>query len=65
MDETLPWVQQWHNELDPEYGERPDDCFATFLQTQRQELGLSAEAVRDWQSPAGSRRCGCRPVQAG
>ena len=64
MDELLPWVQQWHNGIDPEYGERLGDFFATFLQTQRQELGLTAEAVRAWQPPAGSRRRGRRSIRA-
>src|SRR6185436_6801785 len=39
--ELLPWIQQWHNELDPEYGLRMGDYFAQFLDGELATLGLS------------------------
>jgi hypothetical protein len=44
-----PWLIQWHNELDPETGERLGQYFAQFAESQCQELGFSPEEVRAWQ----------------
>lgn len=38
--ELLPWLKQWHNDPDPEYGIRMGDFFATFLEEQAHLLGL-------------------------
>ena len=29
--ELLPWLKQWHNEVDPEFGERMGDYFEGFV----------------------------------
>jgi hypothetical protein len=44
-----PWLIQWHNDLDPETGERLGQYFAQFAEGQCQELGFSPEEVRAWQ----------------
>ena len=60
-----PWLIQWHNELDPEMGERLGQYFAQFAESQCQELGFSPEEVRAWQptSTAGPGRRGRRRSQ--
>ncbi|MQM38294.1 hypothetical protein KBTX_02304 [wastewater metagenome] len=55
MDELLPWVQQWHSTPDPEFG-RMDEFFETYLTGQLQELGLTRDAIRQWQPPQTRRR---------
>ena len=44
-----PWLLQWHNELDPELGERLGDYFVRYTEAQCQELGFSQEEVLAWQ----------------
>jgi hypothetical protein len=60
-----PWLIQWHNDLDPETGERLGQYFAQFAESQCQELGFSPEEVRAWQpnSTAGPGRRGRRRTQ--
>jgi len=60
-----PWLLQWHNDLDPETGERLGSYFAQFAENQCQELGFSPEEVRAWQpaTTAGTGRRGRRRSQ--
>jgi hypothetical protein len=46
--ELLPWIQQWHNELDPEYGLRMGDYFAQFLDGELATLGLTRAQLEAW-----------------
>ncbi|MEK9509025.1 BREX-2 system adenine-specific DNA-methyltransferase PglX [Gemmatimonadota bacterium Y43] len=48
LDELVPWLKQWHNELDPQYGQRMGDYFASFVETQARSLGLSLDELRGW-----------------
>lgn len=48
LDELVPWLKQWHNELDPKYGQRMGDYFASFVETQARSLGLSLDELRSW-----------------
>jgi hypothetical protein len=43
-----PWLLQWHNDFDPETGERLGQYFTKFAESQCQELGFSPEEVRAW-----------------
>ncbi len=56
MHELLPWLLQWHNEMDPEYGERMGDYYQNFLLEELRELGLSMDALGSWQPPAKTKR---------
>jgi hypothetical protein len=60
-----PWLIHWHNDLDPETGERLGQYFAQFAESQCQELGFSPEEVRAWQpnSTAGPGRRARRRTQ--
>jgi hypothetical protein len=56
----LPWVQQWHNDPDPGFdGLRMGDYFASFVQAQCGELGLTLDDLRAWRPTA--RKAGSRP----
>jgi hypothetical protein len=35
MAEIMPWVRQWHNEVDPSFGQSPADAYDEFLTAQR------------------------------
>ncbi len=48
--ELLPWLQQWHNEPDPDHGGlRLGDYFAGFLDEEARGLGLTRESLAVWQ----------------
>ena len=53
LQENLPWLKQWHNEIDPEYNQRLGDFFEIFLHSQLSELGLTEDDLRSW-TPAKS-----------
>ena len=37
--ELLPWLKQWHNEIDPEYNQRMGDFFESFIDQELHRLG--------------------------
>lgn len=55
LDQLLPWIHQWHPEIDPEYNETAGTSFQTLLESEAQELGLTLEQIRNWTPPAKQR----------
>jgi hypothetical protein len=53
--ELLPWLKQWHNDVDPEFGVPMGDYFEGFLQEEARNLGLTLDEIRAWQPPQKSR----------
>jgi N-6 DNA Methylase len=53
--ELLPWLKQWHNEVDPEFGYPMGDYFEAFVQEEARNLGLTIEQIRTWTPPEKSR----------
>ncbi|WP_142391430.1 BREX-2 system adenine-specific DNA-methyltransferase PglX, partial [Mycobacterium sp. ENV421] len=57
LNELLPWVQQWHNEIDPEFGESVADTIADELTTRLAEHHLTVTELRSWRpEPTGRGR---------
>lgn len=54
--ELVPWLRQWHNDLDPATGLRLGDYFAGYVEEQVRELGMTVDALRAWTPPAPPRR---------
>jgi len=52
LDQLLPWIHQWHPEIDPEYDETAGTSFQTLLESEAQELGITLEDIRAWKPPA-------------
>ena len=52
LDQLLPWIHQWHPEVDPEFGETAGQSFETMLKADAHELGLTLEDIRAWEPPA-------------
>jgi hypothetical protein len=48
IQELLPWVLQWHNDYDPDSGQRMGEYFASFLGEEARALGLTLDALRAW-----------------
>jgi len=51
LHENLPWLKQWHNDIDPEYHQRLGDFYETFLRSELATLGLTEEDLRAWIPP--------------
>jgi hypothetical protein len=65
LAELMPWLKQWHNDIDPVYNERMGDFFDIFLQGQLQQHGLTRDDLNTWQPPATIRRRGRRQRASG
>jgi hypothetical protein len=48
LDQLLPWIHQWHPEIDAEFGETAGQSFQTMLEHDAHELGLTLEDIRNW-----------------
>ncbi|MBY0455743.1 MAG: BREX-2 system adenine-specific DNA-methyltransferase PglX, partial [Gemmataceae bacterium] len=56
LDQLLPWIHQWHTEIDAEFGETAGQSFQAMLAHDAHELGLTLEAVRTWTPPEKTRK---------
>ena len=56
LDELLPWVHQWHPEVDDDLGMSTGEYLQGLLDAQLAQHGLTLSAVRAWQPPAPVRR---------
>lgn len=55
LHEIMPWVQQWHGELDPAYGVSLGDFAAQEVEQRRSRLGVSFDDLVAWQPPKAAR----------
>ena len=58
--ELLPWLKQWHNDVDPEFGLPMGDYFEGFLQEESRNLGLTLDEIKAWQPAQRARGRGRR-----
>ena len=56
--ELVPWLEQWHNELDPIYGERMGDYYKGFVAEEARALGFTLADLRAWKPAATSAKRG-------
>jgi len=49
--EVMPWVRQWHNEVDPAFGQSPAAAYDAYLATGRESRNLTEAALRAWTPP--------------
>lgn len=54
--EELPWVLQWHNDLDADTDVRPGDYFQSWLGEQLNRHGWTRQTLADWRPTATPRR---------
>ena len=52
LDQLLPWIKQWHPEIDPEFGESAGQSYQMMLEHDAHELGLTLDDIRRWTPPA-------------
>lgn len=58
--ELLPWLKQWHNALDPNFGERMGDYYDGFVRDEAKALGVTLEALKGWKPALTAARRGRR-----
>lgn len=52
IDELISWLKQWHNEIDPEFGERMGDYYEGFLLEELRQSNISRDELLTWQPSA-------------
>jgi len=60
--ELLPWLKQWHNDIDPEFGVPMGDYFEGFIQEEARQLGKTVPEIKAWKPPQRTTR---RPRASG
>lgn len=55
MAELQPWVQQWHAEVDPAFGQSPAEFTGQELAQRARQVGRSLEQLAAWRPPAATR----------
>jgi hypothetical protein len=51
LDQLLPWIHQWHPEIDKEFGETAGQSCQAMLEHDAHELGLTLDEIRQWTPP--------------
>ena len=62
LDQLLPWIHQWHHEIDPEFGDTAGQSYQTMLEHDAHELGLTIEEIRNWEPPKTTKK-GTKPTR--
>jgi hypothetical protein len=55
LAELMPWVRQWHGQVDDHFGTSPADAYDTYLTSQREKYGLAEEDLHSWHPPQPAR----------
>ncbi|MGL4419375.1 MAG: BREX-2 system adenine-specific DNA-methyltransferase PglX [Gemmataceae bacterium] len=56
LDQLLPWIHQWHPEIEPGYTDTAGQGFQSMLEGDAHELGLTLDVIRQWTPPAKTTR---------
>ncbi len=65
LDELIPWLKQWHNDIDPEYDGRMGDFYEGFLLEELRLLDISRDELLSWEPPAAAKKSRARkPTKA-
>lgn len=54
--ELVPWLKQWHNEVDPAYGERMGDYYNGFVSEEARANGFTLDDLLAWKPAAAPAR---------
>ena len=49
--ELLPWLKQWHHDIDPEFNQRMDEVYEGFVTEEAKNLGMTSEEIKAWEPP--------------
>jgi hypothetical protein len=62
--ELVPWLEQWHNDLDPVFGQRMGTYYKGFVTEEARALGFTLDGLRNWKPTAALARRGRKPKLA-
>lgn len=62
--ELLPWLKQWHNDVDPEFGLPMGDYFEGFIQEEARQMGKTLDQIKGWEPPQRTAKRGRKTVSA-
>ena len=62
--ELVPWLKQWHNELDPVFGERMGSYYEGFVREEARTLGFTLDDLRAWKPAVAAVKRGRRKAAA-
>lgn len=51
LKQLQPWLDQWHNEIDPDKQQRLNESIRTFVESEMTQLGITSERIREWRPP--------------
>ena len=51
LAEVMPWVRQWHAEVDGRFGISPAEAYDAYLAAQREKYRLTEEDLSNWTAP--------------
>jgi hypothetical protein len=67
IEDLVPWLLQWHNDVDPASGVRIGDFYRGVVPEEARKLGMTNDDVRAWTPPAsrrgGRRRAAQKPTE--
>jgi hypothetical protein len=46
--ELLPWIKQWHNDMNPDFGARMGDYYEAFVNDEARALHFTLDDLRAW-----------------
>lgn len=49
--ELTPWLKQWHNDMNPDFGARMGDYYESFVNDEARALQFTMEDLRAWKPP--------------
>jgi len=49
--ELVPWLKQWHNEMNPDFGARMGDYYESFVNDEARALQFTLDDLRAWKPP--------------
>jgi len=62
--ELVPWLEQWHNEIDPVFGERMGHYYKGFVTEEARALGFTLDDLRAWKPAATATKRGRKKKDA-
>ena len=62
--ELVPWLEQWHNEVDPVYGERMGAYYKGFVSEEARSHGFTLDDLRAWKPAVTAAKRGRRKASA-
>jgi hypothetical protein len=62
--ELVPWLEQWHNEVDPVYGERMGAYYKGFVSEEARSHGFTLDDLKNWKPVATAAKRGRKKTAA-